>query len=89
MCRAFFLALVVLVLLLPWQSILGSFVQGALYAPHELTTAHSAKTGGLFALSLYYLRFCGLWVLCLVLLVLSQFRCAHWAKSILKRLEII
>lgn len=88
-CRAFFLALVVLVLLLPWQHLLGPFVLGTLYGPGELMTAGSAKSEGGLALVLYYLRFCGLWLLCLILLLASQFKCAHWASSILRRLEII
>ena len=88
-CRAFFLALVMLVLLLPWQHIFGSFVLGMLYRPEELIVGHAAKTEGLFALVLYYLRFCGLWLVCMLLLLASLFKCSHWARSILRRLEII
>ncbi len=88
-CRAFFLALVVLVLLLPWQHMFDSFALGLLYGPGELINRYLEKSDGTFHLVMYYLRFCGLWLLGFVFLVMSQFKCMRWAKSILRRLEII
>jgi hypothetical protein len=38
---------------------------------------------------LHYLRFTGLWLLVVLLLVLSQIRSARWAKTILRRLEVV
>jgi len=88
-CRAFFLALVALVLILPWQHMLDSFALGLLYGPGELISGYLDKSEGLFRLVLYYLRFCGLWLLGFILLVMSQIRCMCWSRSILRRLEII
>lgn len=87
--RAFFLSLVMLVLLLPWQLALGSVVLGATYTPTELAQWYQAKGDGLFGIILYYLRFCGYWVLVLLLLLFSQARSSRWAKAILRRLEVI
>ncbi|MFC1781733.1 hypothetical protein ACFLZ8_05685, partial [Planctomycetota bacterium] len=87
--RAFFLSMLALVLLMPWHKIFGSMVIGAIYTPDELVTKLSAKTGDIFDMSLYYLRFCGYWVLILLLIILTQIRSCRWAGAILRRLEII
>jgi hypothetical protein len=87
--RAFFLSLVMLVLLLPWQRFFGSFVVGATYTPEELVKWCTAETEGIFSIILHYLRFTGYWVLVFLLLLLSQMRSSRWAKAILRRLEVI
>ncbi|HUV66590.1 MAG TPA: hypothetical protein VMW24_22065 [Sedimentisphaerales bacterium] len=88
--RAFFLSLLMLVLLLPWQMVFGGVVTGAVYTPAELMSWHAAeKTGDTLAMALYYLRFSGYGVLIFLLLLLSQYRSLRWAKAILRRLEII
>ena len=88
-CRAFFLSLLMLVLLLPWQTVFGRIVAGAIYTPQELQEWCSAETTSTFGLVLSYLRFSGYWLLVLLLLLLSQFRSSRWARAILRRLEII
>jgi len=88
--RAFFLSLLMLVLVLPWQRVFGGVVTGAIYTPSELTSWRAAeKTDDIFWMVLYYLRFSGYGVLIFLLLVLSQYRSLRWAKAILRRLEII
>jgi hypothetical protein len=88
--RAFFLSLLMLVRLLPWQKVFGGVVTGAVYTAGELVEWRAAdKTDDLFATILYYLRFSGYGALILLLLVLSQYRSLRWAKAILRRLEII
>jgi len=88
--RAFFLSLLMLVLLLPWQKVFGSVVTGAIYTPAELIKWHDAdKTEDVFNTVLYYLRFSGYGALVFLLLILSQYRSLRWAKAILRRLEII
>lgn len=87
--RAFFLSLVMLILLLPWQKIFGSMVLGAIYTPYELAKWSSAETGSIFDIILYYLRFSGYWLLIMLLLIFSQLRSGRWTKSILRRLEVI
>ena len=87
--RAFFLSLLMVVLLLPWQRIFGSVVTGAIFTPEELVKWCSAKNDDILDVVLYYLRFSGYGVLMLLLLILSQLRSLRWAKAILRRLEII
>ena len=88
--RAFFLSLLMLVLLLPWQRVFGGVVTGAIYTPAELMSWRATeKTGDTLAMALYYLRFSGYGASIFLLLLLSQYRSLRWAKAILRRLEII
>jgi hypothetical protein len=87
--RAFFLSLLMLILLLPWQRIFGSVVPGAIFTPEELAKWSSAEPGDILDRVIYYLRFSGYWLLILLLLILSQIRSIRWGKAILRRLEII
>jgi len=90
--RAFFLSLVFLMLLLPWQKLFGPVVKGAMYTPAELA-AWANWSGddstGIFAAVLYYLRFTGYWLLMLLLLIFSMARSVRWAKATLRRLEVM
>jgi hypothetical protein len=88
-CRAFFLSLVMLVLLLPWQMLFANLVVGAIYTPDELTKWCTAETSGIFCTIIHYLRFTGYWAVVLLLLVVSQVRTSRWTKAILRRLEVI
>ncbi len=88
-CRAFFLSLIMLLLLLPWQRIFGGVVIGAIYTPYELAKWTCSRAGGIFDIILFYLRFCGFWLLILLLLIFSQLRSGRWTKTILRRLEVI
>ncbi|HUW17721.1 MAG TPA: hypothetical protein VMW16_00295 [Sedimentisphaerales bacterium] len=90
--RAFFLSLLFLVLLLPWQLFFGAAIKGAMYTPRELViwlNWYPAEESAIFPAVLYYLRFTGYWLLVMLLLILSQVRSVKWAKAILRRLEII
>lgn len=87
--RAFFLSLLALVLILPWQRVFSPFILGAIYTPGEMVEWFSARTPDLFDSVLYYLRFCGYWLLVLLLMILAQIRSSRWAGAILRRLEII
>ncbi len=87
--RAFFLSLVMLVLLLPWQKFFDSVVVGAMYTPEELVEWCTTETNGIFGIVIHYLRFTGYWLLVLLLLLFSQLRSSRWAKAILRRLEVI
>jgi hypothetical protein len=88
-CRAFFLSLVMVILLLPWQRVFGCMVVGAIYSPCELAKSCAAETRGMLCIVLHYLRFSGYWLLIVLLLVLSQVRSCRWTKAILRRLEVI
>jgi hypothetical protein len=87
--RAFTLSLIMLVLILPWQNVLGSSVVGVIYTPAELTRWLAAKGDSTANMVIYYLRFTVYWVALVLLLLLSQARSTRWSKAILRRLEII
>lgn len=87
--RAFFLSLIVAVLVLPWQSVPGIGVPGVVYTPSELIAWFSTKTDTMLNTVVYYLRFFGYWLVVTLLLLMSQSRSARWTKAILRRLEII
>ena len=88
--RAFYLSLIMLVLLLPWQRFFAGTALGAIYSPEELRSAcAAAKDYNIFYTCLHYLRFTGYWLLILLLLIFSQLRTMRWAKAILRRLEVI
>jgi hypothetical protein len=88
-CRAFFLSLIMVLLLLPWQRIFCCVIIGAIYTPCEMMNWILAGTGTIFDTILFYLRFCGFWLLILLLLICSQLRSGRWTKTILRRLEVI
>ena len=87
--RSFFLSLLMLIFILPWQRVFNGVVIGAIFTPDELIKWHAEKTGDMLSMTLYYLRFTGYMVLVLLLLILSQIRSGRWARAILRRLEII
>ncbi|UCG58635.1 MAG: hypothetical protein JSU70_03805 [Phycisphaerales bacterium] len=88
-CRAFFLSLIMVVLIVPWQKLSGFAIVGVTYTPDELLRCVTSKSDDVFGIGLYYLRFCGYWLFVLLLLFMSQLRTARWTNSILRRLEII
>jgi hypothetical protein len=88
-CRAFFLSLIVLVLVIPWQHILDSILVGVPFSAQELTEGLAAKTLGVYERVVYYLRFSGYGLIVLALLILAHLRSRRWTKTILRRLEII
>jgi hypothetical protein len=88
--RAFFLSLVMAVLLLPWQRVFGEIFIGAIYTPEELLSrCGDAGAKNIFVTALHYLRFTGYWVVVMLFLILSQIRSSRWAKATLRRLEVI
>lgn len=87
--RSFFLSLIMLMLVIPWQKLLSSSVMGVVYMPAELVRWFSGKDGTLVNMILYYLRFSGYWLVVMLLLLMSQMRSGRWTKAILRRLEII
>ena len=89
--RAFFLSLIMLVLVVPWQRLLESSVIGVIYTPSDLVAWFTAQSenDSIVQTVLYYLRFTGYWMVVMLLVIMSQTRSARWTKSILRRLEII
>jgi len=89
--RAFFLALIMLVILCPWQKLFSGVIAGFIYTPAELAQWYLDYTKGssIFYEILYYLRFVGLWLVTILLLISAQARSSRWAKAMLRRLEIV
>ena len=87
--RAFFLSLLFFVFLMPWQVAFDGPVLGAMYMPSELLDSCGDKAGNIFCTVLYYLRFTGYWLLVMLLLIFAQIRSYRWAKTTLRRLEVI
>ncbi len=88
-CRAFFISLVLIIFLMPWQKYFNNVVVGAIYTPDELIKWCSAEKNHIFYIAVHYLRFSGYWLLILLLLIFSQWRSSRWAKAILRRLEAL
>jgi hypothetical protein len=93
-CRAFFLSLVFLILLLPWQIFWRKFFAGelfgAMYTPGDLLCSFTAlKDSGIIYKIFYYFRFTGYWLIALLVLIFSHIRSSRWAKATLRRLEVI
>jgi hypothetical protein len=86
--RAFFLSLVFMVLLLPWQLMFAPVFGGVIFTPSELIAACQAQKTTLAQVS-FYLRFTGYWALVLLVLLFAQIRSMRWARATLRRLEVI
>jgi hypothetical protein len=86
--RAFFLSLLFVVLLLPWQILFAPVFAGAMWTSTELINAFAVEKTA-FAFFCLYLRFTGYWLLVLLLLLSSQIRSMRWARATLRRLEVV
>ena len=88
--RAFFLSLIALVLLLPWQALFKGVVFGAVYLPEELFVEWMFDADSpLINQAVYFVRFSGMWLLTLLFLIAAQSRAAKWSKTTLRRLGIL
>ena len=84
--RAFFMSLIVMVLILPWQQALSTDIYGLQFGYKELISRYQAvheasKLGDYF---IYYGRFVGLWLLTMLLLMIAQI-CSNRAKKSISR----
>jgi hypothetical protein len=69
--------------------VLPGVLIGALWRPGTLWCECWTRTdGSLFWNVLLYLRFCGLFLLALWMLILVQMRSAKWARATLRRLGV-
>lgn len=87
--RAFFLSLLMLAMVIPWQRIFNGIIIGSVFTPEEFIRSHIEKSSDMLDIVLYYVRFCGYMAFAFLLLLLAQIRSSRWAKAILRRLEII
>jgi len=74
--KAFLLSLVMVVLLLPWESWYGGWNSGMLFSYADLVKNHlplnAESTAGGSGMIEYYFRFVGLWLIMLALAILAQ-----------------
>ncbi len=87
--RAFFLSMIVLIFLIPWHAIFEGSVVGVLFNSQDLAQSMTTKQEGLYPTILYYARFCGYWVVTLLMIFISQARLGRWTRAMRRRLEII
>lgn len=88
--RAFFLSLLMLILMLPWQRIFWGVVAGMMYSPEDLLNSVTITPAqDTLAAVLYYLRFTVYWLIVVLLLIFSQLRSGKWARAMLRRLEVV
>jgi len=83
-CGALYMALIIFVLLVPWQKFFGSIAMGATYTPGELVSWCTTDINDMLGMVLFYLRFTGYWALVMLLLFLAQWRSFRWARAILR-----
>ena len=83
-CGALYMALIIFVLLLPWQNFFGPIAMGATYTLNELARWCTPDISDMFGMVLFYLRFTGYWALVMMLLLLAQLRSFRWARAILR-----
>jgi len=88
--RAFFISLFLLVLLFPWQCLVPGVLLGTIYLPSELLQFFPSQSDGtkLWQI-LTYIRFVGLWIPAVWLLVWSAIRSGKWYRTTQRRLGIV
>ena len=79
---ALYMALIIFVLLVPWQNFFGPIAMGAIYTPGELARWCTTDISNTLGMVLFYLRFTGYWALVMLLLLLAQLRSFRWARAI-------
>ena len=86
--KAFFLSLIVMVLILPWQHTMSSEIHGTLFTYKELTNSYLnlVSSDNPRQYVLYYGRFVGLWGLTVFLLAVAQWRSHRAVQKIRRRL---
>ncbi len=89
MTRAFFISLFFMVIVFPWQQLLPGVLVGTVWLPGEYFGSGWAKAEDMAVWNiLFYLRFCGLWLLAMWFLFWAQSRSAKWARATLRRLGV-
>lgn len=85
--KAFFISLLMMVLVVPWQRVISSeiAIPGMLFSFAELEDSYCRLMvdGSLMSTVCYYVRFQMLWLLSLVMLIVTQWRSSRSTKVIL------
>ena len=88
-CKAFFLSLIALMLLVPWQLMVGIF-PGTIYTFSELIERVQDRRGSSLAdwdTIRFYIRFSGLWLITICCLIQAQRKSSKSKKQIQDRLK--
>ena len=83
--KAFFISLILLVFLLPWQQFITGQSTGTLFSYQELIRQYSERQTPSFSsldVALYYFHYVGLWILAVGLLIASRRRSRQAAGKI-------
>jgi hypothetical protein len=86
--RAFFMSLLFIVLLMPWQLMFAPVFAGAMFTPSEMIAACQAQKTSIAYVSMLF-RFSVYWALVMLLLLASQMRSMRWARATLRRLDVV
>jgi hypothetical protein len=86
--RAFFMSLLFVVLLLPWQLMFAPVFAGAMFTPAEMMAACQTQKTNVAYVSMIF-RFTVYCVLVLLLLLAAQMRSMRWARATLRRLDVM
>lgn len=78
--RAFFLSLLAVVLIVPWQPLVALYIPGVLFSYEDLIHCHQQREG-MLSLLCYYTRFVGLWAVSFLVLIAAQWRSFQAAKA--------
>lgn len=81
---AFSRAIIAWALVLPWQKFLFGIHIGAIYTPEELLCGLTDMS--FMGHVIYLIRFCGFWLVVLLLLLFAQARSGRWSKATFRRL---
>ena len=89
--KAFFLSLVVMVMVVPWQAVIIQGMPGTMFSYEQLLDRYYDITvqtdAGLFTKIGYYGRFLGLWGLTVILLLISFRQSRQAARKIKARMD--
>ncbi|MEA3226574.1 MAG: DUF6691 family protein [Planctomycetota bacterium] len=85
--RAFYLSVVMLLVVLPWQIVFDTVGTGAIYTPDELVKWCAADSSDWTSTLLLYFRFTGYCVMALAVLGLAQLRSFLWRKAVIRELD--
>jgi len=81
-CGALYMALIIFVLVVPWQDFFGHIALGATFSPQELVKWCTTDISDTLDMVLFYLRFTGYWALVMLLLLLAQLRSFRWSRAV-------
>ncbi len=88
--RGFFLALIALFFILPWQLYFPGILPGTIFTADELfTRTENLQQNETSNMVLFYLRFSGIWLVAFIFLVKAQLRTCRWTRTMHKRLDVV